>query len=70
MLMVDREGFIAFTQGILLERIGNKVIVGDDIIFEEAIKRIEKGEEVGLLVHGEHFSTMKGHKEIKIKKEE
>lgn len=69
MFMVDRRSFILWTQGILLNRKGNQVEVGDGRRNEEAEERMNKGETIGLLVNGELVSTMKlehgGYQETK-----
>lgn len=59
MIIVDRESFIAWTQGILIHRTKNKLIVGDNTKHEVAEKLLEQGETIGFTVNGELFSTMK-----------
>lgn len=59
MLIVDRESFIAWTEGVLLDRDENgKVIVGDDIKNVRAEAVLEKGKIIGLTVAGKLVSTM------------
>lgn len=58
-LIVDRESFIAWTQGVLLERDADgTMVVGDDIRNEQAEYALEKGETIGLTVGGKLVSTM------------
>ena len=60
MFIVDRNQFIAWTQGILLKRNsdGNCFVVNETVC-EEATKRLEQGEEVGFMIDGELKSKMK-----------
>lgn len=53
MFVVDRDSFISWTQGILLDRDNSgKCVIGDNIAHEEAQERLDKGEIVGLSVKG------------------
>jgi hypothetical protein len=59
MKLVDREGFILHTEGILLDRdASGRCLIGDGLKYEEAIKELEAGNEIGLLVDGELFSII------------
>jgi len=60
MIIVKRQGFMLWTQGILMDRDreGN-VVIGDDTKNEEAEKALERGEEIGLTINGRLVSTMK-----------
>lgn len=60
MKLVNREGFILHTEGTLLYRDGSgKCQIGDGLEFEEAVKILEKGGEIGLISDGEQVSTIK-----------
>jgi len=59
MKLVNREGFILHVQGILLDRDGSgRCHIGDGLQYEEAVRELESGNEIGLLVDGELFSIM------------
>lgn len=59
MIIVDRNSFIAWTEGILMERAGDKILkIGDNIKHEEAEEALNQGEKIGLTVKGELISTM------------
>lgn len=59
MLIVDRDSFIAWTEGTLLERrIDGTFVVGDDETNERAEKALEAGETIGLTIGGRLESTM------------
>lgn len=57
-LYVDRSSFVAWTQGILLDRKGLGMIVGDDVRNERAERVLEQGGTVILTVDGAPFSRM------------
>jgi hypothetical protein len=51
---VNREQFIAWTQGILLERNSDGgCFAVNETKCEEAQKRLEQGEEIGFMINGE-----------------
>lgn len=59
MLIIDRESFIAWTEGVLLDRDENKkVLVGDDTKNVRAEAALQKGKIVGLTVAGKLVSMM------------
>lgn len=69
MFVVDRESFIAWTQGILLERNARgQVVVGDNIANEQAMEILESGGKVYLSVNNEVISyiflTKDGYREF------
>jgi hypothetical protein len=60
MLVVDRDSFMAWMQGILLERDAEGyVLVGDSVDNERAEDALEKGETIGLTVDGRLVSTLR-----------
>lgn len=60
MFIVDRNQFIGWTQGILLQRNPDGgCFVVNEIMCEEAQKRLEKGEEVGFTIKGELKTKIK-----------
>lgn len=62
-LSCDRESFIAWTRGVLLQRHGNKVVVGDRLECQAAEKELEKGRTVLLTVAGRQVSKIRLDKE-------
>jgi len=62
MKLGDRVGFILHTEGVLLDRDSEgRCKIGDDIQYEEAIKELEKGNQIGLLMNGRLFSIVEEH---------
>ncbi len=60
MFIVDRNQFIGWTQGILLERNPDgSCFAVNEIMCEKAQKRLEQGEEVGFTIDGELTSKIK-----------
>ena len=57
-LVVDRDGFVAWTQGIIFERRGNHLVIGDSMENVRAEKLLKKGETVMLTRGGVPFSTV------------
>ena len=50
MLIVDREEFRLWTEGILLQREGTHIVVGDNVKHEAAEKALDRGEVIGLTI--------------------
>lgn len=59
MIIVDRNSFIAYSEGILMDFHEGKGVVGDSLKNEEAEAAMERGETIGLMVGGELVTTMK-----------
>jgi len=58
-LYIDRDAFVAWSLGILLERYpSGHIVIGDRAEHSEAQRLMDSGEVIGLLVGGELFSTM------------
>ena len=63
-IVVDRDSFIAFTQGILLSRDRNGyVVVGDDPNNQAAEDFLRAGKEVLLTVHHKPYSILRYDKD-------
>lgn len=58
-ITVDRDSFIAFTEGVLLYRTKDACIVGDDTKHKQAEKLLEESGVVLLTVRGKPFSTLR-----------
>lgn len=58
MFIVDRNDLISWSQGIYLLREGTSLIAVDEPRCEEAKKRLQKGEMIGLTINNELVSTM------------
>lgn len=59
MIIVDRDSFIAWTQGILLDRKADGTFVcGDNELNKEAEEALKNGKTIGLTVEGRIVSTM------------
>jgi hypothetical protein len=56
-IMVDRAGFIAWTNG-MFERRGNSLVVGDAVENAEAERLLMRGEAVGLMINNKLKSTL------------
>ena len=59
MLIVDREKFMLWSQGILLENKRGRCIVADNADHDEAEKRMNDGETIGLAHKGVIVTKMK-----------
>lgn len=60
MFVVDRDSFISWVQGIMLDRDSSgNMIIGDDIRNEEAHERLLKGEDIYLSDCGEIVSKIR-----------
>lgn len=61
MLIIDRKNFIAWTEGILLDRDehGRVCVVGDNEIHERAVAAMDAGETIGLTVGGKIVTSMR-----------
>jgi len=60
MITVNRNNFIAWTQGLLLDRAGDKILsIGDDVAHEHAAAALDNGETIALTIRGEVVSTMR-----------
>ena len=58
--IVNRKAFIAWSQGILLDRdASGQCVVGDNIAHEQAEAAMDRGEEITLTVGGYAVSTMR-----------
>ena len=59
MLYVNRNDFMAWTEGMLLKRFeSGQVLIGDKAEHVKAKQLLDADETIGLLVNGELFSTM------------
>ena len=63
-IFVDRSNFIAWTQGTLLYRTPDRMVVGDHVDHERAERILEEGGIVGLLENGKLVSTMQYDEEM------
>ena len=61
-LVVDRAGFIAWTEGILLKRTRTTMVIGDTTENREAEKILKRGGTVMLTVSGKPFSLVRPDK--------
>lgn len=59
MVVADREGMLAYAEGILLKNINGKVVIGDDIRILKAIDAMENGEEILLTENDRVVSKMR-----------
>lgn len=58
MFVVDRRGFMLWTQGIYLKRDGLEVVIVPSTACEAADKALRRGERIGLTEGGEIVTTM------------
>ena len=60
MIVVDRTDFIAWSEGLLLERKGQYITaLGDQEIHERAQEALDRGEAIALTINGEIVTNMK-----------
>jgi hypothetical protein len=58
MITVDRNQFIAWTEGIFLDRNANHCLAVDEEACEKANKDLFEGKKIMLLINGRTFSYM------------
>lgn len=57
-MYVDRDGFIAWTEGSLMERRGNRAMVVNTTKCRKAVSAMDRGEVIGLTRDEKLVSTM------------
>jgi hypothetical protein len=58
MFIVDRNQFISWTQGILMDRHNDNVLVVNSTKCQEVKNKLDMGEKIGLTINGELITTM------------
>ena len=64
MIHVDRDEFIGWTEGVILERVGLDVFVPDEAACEAAHRALARGETVILMRNREPYSRIMSDGEV------